>query len=1731
MKLLTASAALLLLIFVPRLHAGTNTNVTACTDASLVIDITQLPICPGVEEGEVFAEVVTAGNVSEFVLLWDAAIDATQIPAGQPSWDQRIIRVAEGNYVVTASNVVDGCTFATNFTVTARNPAITFDIVPEFDCVVSGQTTCVELENLIGGIDQMLAGTAYLLDWNVNGTFVSGDRVCGLGPGNYSVTVSALEPANGNVSTVCTETRQFSINQCLSAAPVMDCVDLILDCVGPIPLPAVTDDNDPAPRVEVLNVTERFEPDFCRVLEVDYRAVDFDGGQSFCTRVLRYLDQIAPARVRFEEEFPDQLAACPSAITTNLPLFRLDLSDNCGLRLERPPIFDCPLDAPLDGTAPWTRGVFNNQTGGAITAPSRFWACQNVETNTGSFALQAGGFTTTPLLGDSETTFLETQVTGPGSICFAFRVSSERQLLSTSTADFFRFFVGTNLVENVAGEAAWNQVCHNVPAGPVTLRWEYAKDDFLSVGDDGAWLDDIYFQTPNPPPFVQVDRNIVSGSGCGTDRQEIDLVYTAEDTCGNQASFTQRWSIADSEAPVAADFATVFPDQFVGSLSALTTDLVAFEAMLSDNCGVVTTDVIQAAPPVGCSNEVAKLVYRAFDACGQEGRYTQTWAIARSLPTFDNMPGDVVIDCNDSFPDPLPVTGVDSDGNALTATSSLRPFRTNCSGRVEFERVYRLAGSCGLESTYAQRITFTPDTDPPQIGLSGLPPPLDGGSTCEVEMPDIGAFSVDLCGAGRTNVVQTPAPGTLLAGAQLLPVVLFASDGCGNSVTVTVAVEIVCDEPANGSISGVVWQDLAGDGSPAGDNLSALGVAGVTVALYRIISGGTSNLVSSVTTATGGGYAFGNVTPGDYVVVPSGIPQGAGTLGVSSLSFTVMGQSETANFPLIPAAGPQNRTLAAIVWNDLSVDGDVQNENLASTGLSGVRITATDRSGANPPVQFVTGSDGIATMSLQIGSSYDVTFEPTDIPSFLNRRSTPTNQTITVGLATPDLLFGVHRTADAVTLSSVDLEFVPPALTWTTSFEEDTLGFYVYQEQGGGNWVLVNTNLLLAVGGGDYSVPLPDDLGPYSLREVTTDMNEVELALVDRVGDVVNVELRLENLAVPRAPSTGSVSGTVWEDLNNNGTLDENPATFGRQGVEVTLTELTTNGTPLVLTTVSTFDGSYSFPGVPAGSYRVSVDRVALEAAILPLVGLQFTTPTEMDFSLSAGEDAGPFDFGTLLFEPGLQTKITVWNDRSADGSAADEDLAQTGLSGIRVVVTPLPTFFNQNNLPNLDPFDLFTDTNGCAVVVLRGDYEISLDESTVPAGFDLRSTPVVQSAGGNVDFGVYAANPASVTGVVWDDLNINGVDDEDLAVFGITNFPVTLSTLDSNGTPTVFATTTTTTNGLYSFDDLPAGSYRVSVEVADLLALPGVPGPTTPVFYDINLSPGDVRMDNDFGSAPSIAPPLVQVKITVWADFSNDGSVTNENLATTGLEGVRVRFRSLIPQNTVFLPLSGEFVTGSNGCVLVTLEAIGSYELELVESSVPDSFDLRTTPTKITIGPQQGGSVFFGVNSTADAVGLESVDIEADLVRWTTAWEQDVLGYRLYRRSLDQSDDTAWTLVNPALVLAVGGGAYELRSPNQGPAPTVFSLRELTSDLNETEIARFADAAPRGEPVALVSMADGQDTVVVPDGTRSVLVEPAVRLEDAAEPGLELLGVVLETSSGTGIYFSWPEGRRVRVR
>lgn len=86
-------------------------------------------------------------------------------------------------------------------------------------------------------------------------------------------------------------------------------------------------------------------------------------------------------------------------------------------------------------------------------------------------------------IADNDQTWIETTVTGPGTLTFYWKVSSE------SGYDFFEFYDNTTRVSYISGTTSWAQVSRTVGSGTHTFRWLYDKDYSVSSGSDTGWLD------------------------------------------------------------------------------------------------------------------------------------------------------------------------------------------------------------------------------------------------------------------------------------------------------------------------------------------------------------------------------------------------------------------------------------------------------------------------------------------------------------------------------------------------------------------------------------------------------------------------------------------------------------------------------------------------------------------------------------------------------------------------------------------------------------------------------------------------------------------------------------------------------------------------------------------------------------------------------------------------------------------------------------------------------------------------------------------------------------------------------------------------------------------------------------------------------------------------------------------------------------------------------------------
>lgn len=146
------------------------------------------------------------------------------------------------------------------------------------------------------------------------------------------------------------------------------------------------------------------------------------------------------------------------------------------------------LDAPA---LPWS-------TGGAAD-----WLGQTPVTHDGHDAAASGP------VSHSQDSWVQTSVTGPGTLNFWWKVSSE------GNYDFLRVLVDGTDAGAISGEVNWQARTLALGPGAHTVRWRYAKDYSVHTGQDRGWLDQVTF-TPGLSALAHVDWRFTGLNPDGT---------------------------------------------------------------------------------------------------------------------------------------------------------------------------------------------------------------------------------------------------------------------------------------------------------------------------------------------------------------------------------------------------------------------------------------------------------------------------------------------------------------------------------------------------------------------------------------------------------------------------------------------------------------------------------------------------------------------------------------------------------------------------------------------------------------------------------------------------------------------------------------------------------------------------------------------------------------------------------------------------------------------------------------------------------------------------------------------------------------------------------------------------------------------------------------------------------------------------------------------------------------
>ena len=745
-----------------------------------------------------------------------------------------------------------------------------------------------------------------------------------------------------------------------------------------------------------------------------------------------------------------------------------------------------------------------------------------------------------------------------------------------------------------------------------------------------------------------------------------------------------------------------------------------------------------------------------------------------------------------------------------------------------------------------------------------------------------------------------------------------------------------------GSVSGVVYTDTNRDGT---QGPGEPGIPGVTVQLVD----STGAVVGTTTTTAAGGYQFPNVPPGTYTVRETQ-PAGYADTPTGPDATNTRPVTVTPTTPGVANFGEILGTLSGRVVVDTATP---------NTPIAGVTLTLVNAAGATVATT-TTAADGTYQFPGLPAGTYTVTeaqpaqyLDGPDVVGNFGGTVTP-----------PDTLAAIPIPAGEAAVNYDFRELVPQVVTGTVYLDRGQdggrspgdpgiAGVTVQLRDPAGNVVGTTTT------GPDGTFTFPNvPPGTYTVREIQPAGYGDSPAGPERTNDrPVTVTPTTPGVA-NFADALGAVSGTVYLDANRNGQLD--PGEPGIGGVTLVLSSPAAG-----LTTTTAADGTYSFPGLPAGTYTVTETQPA---------GVSQGTNT----AGPAGGSLGPVDvitgipvtppagspannFGELPF-PDITG--VVFNDRNRDGT---QGAGEPGIPGVviqlldpagRVVGTATTDATGAYRIPNVAP----------------GSYTV---REIQPAGYANTTSPTNQAndrpltvGTGGVSATVFADILSTLSGTVYRDFNLDGTRTPTGAApdTGIAGVTVTLL----NGTGAVVGTTTTNAAGFYQFTELPAGTYTV-VETQ-----PPLPTSLTNGFYDgsdtvgslggtspaknrtqVPVGAGVDGVNYDFGELPPADPFGF-----VYLDANKNGV---RDPGEVGIPNVAVTVAGTAFAGTPFArPIAGADVPG--GSLTVRTGADGKYEF----SPIP--------PGLYSLSEAQPAAYQDGLEQNADPAGPNTVVVGNDV-------------------------------------------------------------------------------------------------------------------------------------------------------
>ncbi|MCA9248269.1 MAG: hypothetical protein KDA42_14170, partial [Planctomycetales bacterium] len=675
----------------------------------------------------------------------------------------------------------------------------------------------------------------------------------------------------------------------------------------------------------------------------------------------------------------------------------------------------------------------------------------------------------------------------------------------------------------------------------------------------------------------------------------------------------------------------------------------------------------------------------------------------------------------------------------------------------------------------------------------------------------------------------------------------------------------------------------------------------------------------------------GEVTPVSIVVA-----------GPAQIAFGApVGQTTGGTFPLFDASGNPNPVPSG---EDYQIPIELVSLDLVGfdpTGLGEVRVAVSD--GLSAAGQLTVGNSGGL---LEGDSFFDVTFDIIFV-----------DQGMTIGADSSTNIGASFTTADAISANNA---IWLPASAAATGLSQ----------------------LLL------------DDAGTLWDTLVSVATRPLRATPIKRY--IVQEDLVFGNQ--PDLP--GSIHGLKFDDLNANGVLDAGEP--GVADVTIVLSWNDAAGQAQSLSTTTMTNGEFWFENldpriqysvteqVPSGTVQTTANPPAI---LLGPAGIEWVaTQQQKDALVAGGHNPALVEIEPLLaFGNAYDGSIHgfKFSDLDSDGIW---DAGEPGMEGVEIVLTwndaagqtqTLSTLSMANGefwfenltagltyaLTEVVPVDTLQSTADPAPIFVESNVEYVATQAQadvlVAAGHP--ADRIVVDA--TLVFGNKPDVPGSIHGYKFEDLNVNGIDDNEPRLEGVT---ITLTgDVDRDGMPDTVVVQTDV-NGQYNFENLRPGDYTITETP------PAGSINTTPLSFDVTVLSGQELVAEAGQSSvdpENVEDPRVEVVIGPILAFGNafEGSIHGFKFDDANGNGIWDEGESAV--EGVEIHLAWNNAAGQPQSTSTTTMTNGEYWFEnlipgltyTVTETVPDRWLQRTdNPPPITI---LSGIEWVATQAQADAL------------------------------------------------------------------------------------------------------------------------------------------------------------------